>query len=134
VNKFPLLNHVPSEFQGLLLDVWWDMDKLHKLKLPKQKILVSELEWQLDLPWWQYDGRYFVLSPLQVLSHSERYSEQYKRTISADLSHPIIVHDNNNRWIILDGVHRLLKAHINKIPEIEIAIFTDNLISKILHD
>jgi hypothetical protein len=98
--------------------------------LPAQAFIPLGPPSKKGLPWWQHNGQYFVLTPKQVAA----YSEQYKRTISADLSHPIIVHDNNNRWIILDGVHRLLKAHINKIPEIEIAIFTDNLISKILHD
>jgi hypothetical protein len=116
------------------MDFWWDIDKLHKLDLPCKKIPTSELEWQLELPWWQHNRQYFTLSPIQVAANPEKYKEQYQRTLAAHLNHPIIVRNINGRWFILDGVHRLLKAHINTTPEVEIAIFADNLIPQILHD
>jgi hypothetical protein len=109
VKKFPLLDRVPPEFDGLLLDFWWDMDKLHKLNLPRTKASTADLKWQLDLPWWQYNGQYFVLSPNQVAANSDKYTEQYQRTLAADLNHPIIARRVNNRWVILDGVHRRSK-------------------------
>jgi hypothetical protein len=49
--------------------------------------------------------------------------------MSANLAHPIHIFRRTNRWVILDGIHRLLKADVlgsetinaRKVPESALA-------------
>jgi hypothetical protein len=91
----------------------WDLQRLHSLALPSQRIPLHELAWHLELPYWRAaDGRFFAVTPLDVIASPSRYREQFERTERADLDHPIHVHRCGDRSVILDGVHRLLKAHL----------------------
>ena len=71
--------------------------------------------------------------PNGVINFPESHQEGYDRTMKSDLSYPIDIMENKGRWLILDGLHRLVKAKIlgktkvlvrkvsrDKIPEIEI--------------
>jgi hypothetical protein len=41
----------------------------------------------------------------------EIHREQYERTMLSDLSYPIdIMMNKNGQWLILDGLHRLMKS------------------------
>ena len=68
------------------------------------------------------------------MTHPTRHPEEYARTMRADTSYPIDIMYNKNRWLILDGLHRLMKSveagatevivrkiPRERIPEIEIA-------------
>lgn len=90
----------------------WDRTKLYALDLPVRKIRISDLRWMLDIPLWAVDGIAFRVTPNQVLAYPDRYPEQYHRVLTSDLTFPIHVIWHNDRWTILDGVHRLLKAVI----------------------
>ena len=54
--------------------------------------------------------RKLALRPCDVAAHSERYQADYERAMAADLSRPINVIYVRNRWAVMDGLHRLLKA------------------------
>ena len=88
----------------------WDRTKLYALDLPVREFPVSDLRWMLDIPLWAGDGIPFRVTPNQVLASPDCYPEQYRRVQAADLSFPLHVYWHNDRWTILDGVHRLLKA------------------------
>jgi hypothetical protein len=45
-----------------------------------------------------------------VRADPAHYREHYERTMAADLGCPLDLLFRNGRWVILDGVHRLLKA------------------------
>ncbi|MEK6812263.1 MAG: ParB N-terminal domain-containing protein [Nanoarchaeota archaeon] len=70
----------------------------------------------------------YNLSSSQIIKNSKKYKEEYKRTMDSDLSFPIDIMHNNGRWLILDGLHRLIKVNIlgmkkvkvRKIPRSEI--------------
>lgn len=130
----PTLANKPPELQGLLYDFWWELEKLHALELPTRTVSISELLWHLDLPYWKHNGRPFQITPRQVMDAPNDYSEQYQRTHSADLRYPITVREVDGRILIIDGVHRLLKAVLKSRQEIECAVFSDDLIPLILHD
>jgi hypothetical protein len=71
---------------------------------------VRELEWILDVPLWWRDGHPFRLRPRDVLDEPQRYQAQHARTSEANLALPLEVAWHHGRWLVVDGVHRLLKA------------------------
>jgi hypothetical protein len=108
----PLREVTPSILQGVLLDFWWDQERLWRLDLPVTEVPTRELRWHLELPMWALDDSPFTLTPAQVAACPRRYAGQYTRTLAADLRFPIHVLDRPERLTVLDGMHRLLKAHI----------------------
>jgi len=131
---FPLQNSVPPRLKDLLLDFWWDLDKLHALELPEINCDMVDFLFYLDLPYWQYKGEPFRVAPRDVLEYPDKYHEQHTRTLHADLQHPIIIFKRENQpTIILDGVHRLLKAHMLGLAEIRVKLFSEEQIPLILH-
>ena len=131
---FPLQDLVPASLKVFLLDFWWDLDKLHALDLPEGSFNVEELLPYLDLPFWQYNGKPFQITPRDVLRYPNRYGEHYRRTLSADLRYPIIIFKRTNQPpIILDGVHRLLKTYMLGETEIPVKLFSQEQIPLILH-
>jgi hypothetical protein len=103
---------VPQSLHGILMDARWDLSKLWALDLPVSDVPTSALAWQLDLPWWRVDNRWFAVAPSEVWTHPSRYPEQWGRTMRADLGRPIHLRDTERGPVILDGVHRLLKAAV----------------------
>lgn len=110
---FPLA--VPPELTAYILDFHWDIERLHALDLPTVELPVADLAHHLDLPFWAYDDRPFQVTPRQVAADPVTYQAQYERTLAADLRHPIdVVHRPDDRITILDGVHRLLRAELER--------------------
>jgi hypothetical protein len=101
---------LPGELRSYQLGLAWSHTKLWALDLPVREMPVSELVWQLSLPWWRDGDCYFVLRPVDVLAAPQRYPKQHARTLAADLAYPIDITLRHGHWFVLDGVHRLLKA------------------------
>lgn len=109
---FPLLDQVPLSASEKILKFSWNRDKLWLLHLPVMNIDISMIEDHLKIPLWAHEGKPFSVSPLAVIREPEAFPEQFNRTLLADLNFPIHVLRKHKRWIILDGVHRTLKAFI----------------------
>lgn len=103
---------MPKITKDLGFNFWWDTQKLWKIDLPIQEMKVDELTWMFDLPFWDTDGKHMNLKPIDVKQNPNKYKEQFKKTMQTDLSYPINVIYLKNRWVIMDGLHRLLKANI----------------------
>jgi hypothetical protein len=121
----------PKIIEEVGFDFSWDNKKVWNLKIPVEEIDISELEWHFQIPFWDTKNGYYDLKPIDVINFSKNHQEEYERTMKADLSHPIDIMENKGRWLILDGLHRLVKAKIlgnskvqvrkiprNKIPDI----------------
>jgi hypothetical protein len=102
---------IPPELDGIISTVAWDLGRLHALELPVEELAVAELRWQLDLPWWRVGDRWFAVTPNQVRRDPVSYPEQWRRTLAADLRYPIQLIERR-RLVVMDGVHRLLKADL----------------------
>jgi hypothetical protein len=115
----------PETPRRALLDFEWDPERLWALDLPVELMAIGELEWFLDLPLWRHDGRAFRVRPRDVLADPERFGEDYRRTLEADLRYPLDVTSHERRWTIMDGSHRLAKAvlcewevvRVRKVPK-----------------
>jgi len=102
----------------------WNVEALWALDLPSMPFPIERLLWHLDVPLWPLDDSKYVLTPRQVLRSPYRYSKEYRRVRAASLAFPIEITRFRGRWLILDGVHRLTRAHedgrediyVRKIP------------------
>jgi hypothetical protein len=103
---------VPRALRGVLLDFPWELDRLLALNLPVERIAVTEFTWLLDLPFWREEDEWFVVTPNEVRGRPEDHVEQWARTLRADLDAPVHFTQSHGRRVLIDGVHRLLKAHI----------------------
>lgn len=90
----------------------WDVEALWALELPVEDFPVSELLWHLDVPLWPADGVGYRLSPRRVIAAPEIHRVEFDRMRAADARYPIEITYHLERWMILDGVHRLLKAFV----------------------
>jgi len=102
---------IPAGLPQIIEDYWysieWDVETLWALDLPVEPMPVADLLWHLDVPVW---GDYQI-SPREVLADPAAHAAEYHRMLRADLAYPLEVARIKDRWMILDGIHRLLKAH-----------------------
>ena len=96
----------------------WDVEALWALDLPAEAFPIKKLIWHIDVPLWPLEELGYQLTPRQVLKSPYRYAKEYKRTRMANLMFPIEITRFKHRWLILDGVHRLLKAHEDGLEQI----------------
>jgi hypothetical protein len=102
---------IPDGVQAVLLPHDWDLGRLLALDLPPRTVVVVDYEWMLDLPMWRDEqGRRFRVTPNQVRADPGDNLTQWHRTLRADLIRPIHVTPREGRSVIIDGIHRLLKA------------------------
>ncbi|MDO8537373.1 MAG: ParB N-terminal domain-containing protein [archaeon] len=122
----------PPIIQEVGFDFHWDIKKVWALNYPVEEINISELSWHFDIPFWKTQNGYYDLTPNEVIKDKEKFKQEFERTMKADLSHSIDIMQNKGKWLILDGLHRLVKAKIlgykkvsvrkiprNEIPNIE---------------
>jgi disulfide oxidoreductase YuzD len=96
-----------------------------------QEIEISKLHRNLGYKSWGDPVKKIFYSPLMVLKDKEKYEKDFKRIENADLEYPIIVTNNDE---IIDGVHRLTKAHLKNIKTIKAYVFDEKLMKKFLID
>lgn len=86
----------------------WDVRKVWELDLPVEDMDIKELEWHFDVPFWFNKGGFYDQKPIDVINNPEYYKERIERIKSTDLKYPIDIMLNNDKWEILDGLHRLV--------------------------
>jgi hypothetical protein len=94
------------------LSMFVDTVKLRKLPLPIVAIPIADLLWHFDMPVWEKDGTDdWNLTPWEVIRNEEGSRGHRARVSGVDTNFPIILTEYNSRRVILDGVHRLVKAY-----------------------
>lgn len=102
----------------------WQIEKLWALDLKVEPIEVADLIWMFDLPLWQLNGERYKVTPNQVTATPMNFRPHYERVMEADLDFPIHLVAYRGRLVVLDGVHRLAKAHFLRRRWIEGKIAT----------
>lgn len=98
---------------------------------PKYKNLkVNDLLYTLEFKGWGDPSKNIFYSAFDVLAKPDKYSDEIKRIKNADLKYPIIIANG----FVVDGVHRLTKAYLNKNETIRAYIFNKNEMKKYLID
>lgn len=88
-----------------------DVEALWALELEPERMAIGKLIWHLDTPLWAFDDKPWQLTPRQVLRQPFRHERHYRRIRAAKLMFPLEITRYRGRWLILDGLHRLAKAH-----------------------
>lgn len=81
---------------------------------------ISELVWHFDVPFLWCGGEKYNLKPWDTIRNPEKYKDEYDRTMDCDLSYPIDIMRNKGRWLVLDGLHRLMKAWLLKMDSVKV--------------
>lgn len=117
---------LPSIIQGVGFDFSWDERKVWAVDAPFEDMPIDELTWHFDVPFiWSKPDGYYDINPREVIAHPDQFQEEYQRTMQADTAYPIDIMFYKKRWLILDGLHRLMKqamqgkevVQVRKIPE-----------------
>jgi hypothetical protein len=131
MQPFALWSLAPAAVREHMFDLTWDPADLFALPLPTEGVVVSSLLWHLDLPCWRDGERYFAVTPADVARDRLSHARQWRRTMDADLTCPIHLVDGPRRETILDGLHRLLKAHTLGIEQLPCRRLTSEMLRRI---
>lgn len=101
---------VPDIIKQVGLPFSWEGSDIWGIDAPTESMHIRELTWHFDYPFWptQPDG-FYDLTANQVMTDPAKYDYEQKRIDAADTSYPIDIYYHNTRWVILDGLHRLVK-------------------------
>jgi hypothetical protein len=96
-----------------LLNIGFKIDepKLWAMNIPVEEISISEIDYNLDIPYLEKMGTDdWNLSPRMLIKNFNKEKFHAEQTEKADLKYPIEIYNHQGKWIILDGVHRFTKA------------------------
>ena len=119
-----LVAAMPDSVRQVFPTTRWRLDKLWALELKTEPVEVADLAWMFGLPLWQLHGERFKVMPNQVATTPMNFRSHYERVMAVDLDYPIHLVAYRGRLVVLDGVHRLLKAHFLRRRWIEGKIAT----------
>jgi hypothetical protein len=123
---------IPQIIKDVGFDFSWSEEKVWALDIPVESVNIEELLWHFDIPFlWENDGVY-NLTPRDVLENPDEHKREYERTQSAELSYPIDIMENKGRWLILDGLHRLMKASSLNMDKVQVRKISREYIPKII--
>ena len=103
---------LPKIIEEVGFDFSWDERKVWEIDAPVEEMGVDELTWHLDIPFlWSKPDGYYDVRPRWVLEDPQKYVDEYERTLKSDIMYPIDILWWRGRWVILDGLHRLMKQY-----------------------
>ncbi len=111
---------LPKIIEEVGFDFHWSEEKVWKLNVPVEEMPISELEWHFDVPFWFTENGYYDLKPREVIENPEKWKKEYERTMNSNLDYPLDIMYWKNRWLLLDGLHRLVKAKILKLESVKV--------------
>lgn len=121
--------NIPAIISEVGFDFSWDERKVWEIDAPVEEMGVDELTWHLDIPFlWSKPDGYYDVRPRWVLEDPQKYVDEYERTLKSDIMYPIDIMWWRGRWVILDGLHRLMRQYsegkvrvnVRRIPETSI--------------
>lgn len=126
-------NNLPDIIHEVGFDFNWSNPKVWALDLPAEDMEISQLIWHFDYPFiWPIPEGRNSLTPYEVLKNPELFNDEYIRTINADISFPIDVMFWKEKWLILDGLHRLMKQYINGDQTVQVRKVPKSMVPLIL--
>ncbi len=101
---------------------WYSVSRIVELskKIKPKQVQVNDYVHLLSYPVWQ------PIKPIDVLMFPKEHPEHYTRIKKANMKYPILVNGDN----IIDGIHRLCKAYINKQSKISARVINNETLKK----
>ena len=112
-------DQIPQIIKDVGFDFNWSEEKVWALNVPTEEMDINELTWHFDIPFLWENGVY-NLKPQDVIDGQDKHKEEYDRTMRSDLVHPIDIMENKGRWLILDGLHRLMKSSMLNLRKVQV--------------
>ena len=122
---------VPKIIEEVGFDFEWSEEKVWALDIPVEEMDIKELEWHFQVPFWFKQDGFYDLSPNEVMQEPEKHQAEYNRTINSNLDYPLDIMQNKDRWLLLDGLHRLVKAEILGMKKVKVRKIPRSKISEI---
>lgn len=122
---------LPKIIEDVGFDFHWSEEKVWALEVPAEEMDIKELEWHFDIPFWSTPNGFYDLKPNSVLAEPDNHREEYERTLKADLIYPLDIMYWKKRWLLLDGLHRLVKAKKLGLKKVKVRKVPINAIPKI---
>jgi len=114
-------NDLPEIIKKVGFDFDWDEKKVWNLSYPMEEIDIEELIWHFDIPFLDKEGTdEYNLTPLEVLNKKEGSRIHLEKIEEASLKYPIDIMFNKGNWLILDGLHRLMKCKMQDVKKIKV--------------
>ena len=123
------ISKLPNIIKEVGFDFSWDEYKIWELDVPVEQMPIDKLTWHFDIPFiWSKPGGYYDIKPCEVIKNPNQHKEEYERTMTSNTAYPIDIMFWKERWLILDGLHRLMKqaiegktiVQVRKIPKRDI--------------
>jgi len=111
----------------------WEEELLWAVDLPVTNLDITALKWHFDCPFWEHDnGERYTITPQDVLGKVEGTQSEQAKVLAADTSYPIDVYFNKDKYLILDGIHRLVKLYQTGAESVAVRIIPDDKLPLIL--
>ncbi len=111
----------------------WDEKIVWRFDLPVVEMNIKDLLWHFYMPYWTNDaGEEYSVTPWNVINKKPGTEQEQLRVERADLSYPIDILKRKDKWIILDGVHRLVKTYQAGEHNIRVRIFPNERLEEII--
>lgn len=125
----------PKIIEEVGFDFSWDSKKVWALEEPVMEMDIQELLWHFDIPFWEKEGTDdWNLTPKEVIRHPEEEPTHVSRIQKADLTHPLDIMENKGRWLLLDGLHRLVKLYLQGAETVRVRKIPRSRIPEIIKD
>lgn len=126
---------LPKIIEAVGFDFHWDSRKVWELDEPVVDMDINELLWHFEIPFWGVrDTDDYNLTPWEIIKAPGVHSLHYERVEHAAVRYPIDIMKNKGKWLILDGLHRLVKLYLDGARTIKVRIIPRTRILEILKD
>lgn len=122
---------IPESVSEYGFDFDWNEEDVWKLNYEAEEMDIHKLEWHFDVPFWNLNGVWYSLTPKDVMENPEKFKKEYERIMESDISYPIDIMENKGRFVILDGLHRLVKCKLLGMNKIKVRIIPRKEISNL---
>lgn len=117
----------------------YSVDRLFKItkSIKVYKLPIAELTKLLNVPVWENKNiGVGEIAPIDVINNpdkTKKHQKHYRRILTSDMSYPILLYRDSAGWqVIIDGMHRLSKAYIQKHETIDVKFVTAKQLDKVM--
>ncbi len=116
----------------------YSVDRLFKItkNIKVHKVPVIELIDHLKRKSWEFKREGVAdIAPIEVIdapNKNRKFAKHHTKILNADMSYPILVYETDELSVIVDGLHRLSRAYIEKFPTIKVRYVTDKQLEKVM--
>jgi len=116
----------------------YSVDRLFKItkNIKVHKVPVIDLVTHLKNKSWEHKREGVAdIAPIEVIDtpkKNRKFAKHHTRILNADMDYPILIYNTDSSTVVVDGLHRLSRAYMEKHPTIKVRYVTDKQLKKVL--